>query len=44
MTGGDASGTTLPGTYDPGERHDLLRAREAPDQPPLILGGLACRS
>jgi eukaryotic-like serine/threonine-protein kinase len=32
---------TLLGTYDPGERHDLLRAREAPDQPPLILGGLA---
>ena len=32
---------TLMGTYDPGERHDLLRAREAPDQPPLILGGLA---
>ena len=41
MTGGDASGTTLRGAYDPGERHDLLRAREAPDQPPLILGGLA---
>ena len=32
---------TLLGAYDPGERHDLLRAREAPDQPPLILGGLA---
>ena len=32
---------TLTGTYDPGERHNLLRAREAPDQPPLILGGLA---
>ena len=32
---------TLLGTYDPGERHYLLRAREAPDQPPLILGGLA---
>ncbi len=32
---------TLLGTYDPGERHSLLRAREAPDQSPLILGGLA---
>ena len=32
---------TLLGAYDPGERHYLLTAREAPDQPPLILGGLA---
>ena len=32
---------TLGGAYDPGERMSLLRAREAPDQPPLILGGLA---
>jgi serine/threonine-protein kinase len=32
---------TLGGTYDHGERMDLLRARQAPDQPPLILGGLA---
>ncbi len=32
---------TLQGAYNPGERHDLLRAREALDQPPLILGGLA---
>ena len=32
---------TLHGAYDPGERHYLLRAREAADQPPLILGGLA---
>jgi tetratricopeptide (TPR) repeat protein len=32
---------TLRGAYDPGERQFLLRAREAPDQPPLILGGLA---
>ena len=32
---------TLHGAYDPGERHSLLRAPEAPDQPPLILGGLA---
>ncbi len=32
---------TLRGPYDPGERQYLLQAREAPDQPPLILGGLA---
>ena len=32
---------TLRGAYDPGERIELLRSREAPDQPPLILGGLA---
>ena len=32
---------TLRGAYDPGKRQELLRAREAPDQPPLILGGLA---
>ncbi|HEV3257393.1 MAG TPA: serine/threonine-protein kinase, partial [Gemmataceae bacterium] len=32
---------TLRGTYDPAERHDLLHAEEAPDQPPLILGALA---
>jgi tetratricopeptide (TPR) repeat protein len=32
---------TLGGAYDHGERMDLLRARQAPDQPPLILGGLA---
>ena len=32
---------TLHGAYNPGERHSLLRAPEAPDQPPLILGGLA---
>ena len=32
---------TLRGAYDPGERQYLLRAPEAPDQPPLILGGLA---
>jgi len=32
---------TLHGAYNPGERHYLLRAREAPDQPPLMLGGLA---
>jgi eukaryotic-like serine/threonine-protein kinase len=32
---------TLRGAYDPGERIDLVRSREAPDQPPLILGGLA---
>ena len=32
---------TLHGAYNPGERHALLRAPEAPDQPPLILGGLA---
>ena len=31
----------LRGAYDPGKRQELLRAREAPDQPPLILGGLA---
>jgi len=31
----------LRGAYDPGERQYLLRAREARDQPPLILGGLA---
>jgi eukaryotic-like serine/threonine-protein kinase len=31
----------LGGAYDPGKRQELLRAREAPDQPPLILGGLA---
>ncbi|HEV3343222.1 MAG TPA: protein kinase [Pirellulales bacterium] len=29
---------TWRGTYDAGERHDLLRAREALDQPPLMLG------
>ena len=29
---------TLRGAYDPGERHDLLQAPEALDQPPLILG------
>ncbi|HEV3260245.1 MAG TPA: protein kinase, partial [Gemmataceae bacterium] len=32
---------TLRGAYDPGERHDLLHAQKAPDQPPLILGALA---
>ncbi len=32
---------TLFGPYDPRERHDLLRAPEAPNEPPLILGGLA---
>ena len=32
---------TLRGAYDPGKRQELLRAREAPDQPPLILGGMA---
>jgi tetratricopeptide (TPR) repeat protein len=32
---------TLRGAYDPGERLYLLRAREARDQPPLIIGGLA---
>ena len=41
MTGGDASGKTLRGAYDPGKRQELLRAPEAPDQPPLILGGMA---
>jgi eukaryotic-like serine/threonine-protein kinase len=32
---------TLRGAYDAGKRQELLRAREAPDQPPLVLGGLA---
>jgi eukaryotic-like serine/threonine-protein kinase len=32
---------TLRGAYDLGKRQELLRAREAPDQPPLILGGMA---
>jgi tetratricopeptide (TPR) repeat protein len=32
---------TLRGPYDGGKRQALLRAREAPDQPPLVLGGLA---
>ena len=32
---------TLLGAYDPGKRMELSRAREAPDQPPLVLGGLA---
>jgi eukaryotic-like serine/threonine-protein kinase len=33
---------TLRGAYDPGERQSLLRRdRDTPDQPPLILGGLA---
>ena len=32
---------TLAGPYDPAKRQELLRAREAPDQPPLILGGMA---
>ena len=32
---------TLRGAYDPGLRKQLLRAREALNQPPLLLGGLA---
>ena len=32
---------TLGTAYDHGARMDLLRDRQAPDQPPLILGGLA---
>ncbi|MDG3005408.1 serine/threonine-protein kinase [Paludisphaera mucosa] len=32
---------TVRGAYDAGERMALLRSKEAPDQPPLILGGLA---
>jgi serine/threonine-protein kinase len=32
---------TLQGVYDPGKRVDLLRAREALTQPPLVLAGVA---